>query len=170
MAPVSRAHRPPPPNKNGPYAIKVGVRTAQMSGLCAIRVCESSFILQKGKGFLCPTTPHCMAYFGAIFFASMGVGVVEIVFNTCSSSEKCASLFRIPIRPPTLRILIRDLVADRNPIKEFWGGGWGSKSDPESCDGVVILVGACLATGDRIFAAGSHTVSKRVLQSCACFA
>ena len=31
------------------------------------------------------------------------------------------------------------------------------------------LVGACLATADRIFATGSDTVSKCVLQSCACF-
>ena len=31
------------------------------------------------------------------------------------------------------------------------------------------LVGACLATGDRIFATGSDSVSKTVLQSCFCF-
>ena len=34
---------------------------------------------------------------------------------------------------------------------------------------VLCLVGACLATGDRIFATGSNTVSKCVLRSCACF-
>ena len=31
------------------------------------------------------------------------------------------------------------------------------------------LVGACLATGDRIFATGRDTDSKCVLRSCACF-
>ena len=31
------------------------------------------------------------------------------------------------------------------------------------------LVGACLATGDRIFATGSDSVSKTVLRSCGCF-
>ena len=32
-----------------------------------------------------------------------------------------------------------------------------------------FLVGACLATGDRIFATGSDSVSKIVLRSCGCF-
>ena len=31
------------------------------------------------------------------------------------------------------------------------------------------LVGACLATGERIFATGSDSVSKIVLRSCGCF-
>ena len=31
------------------------------------------------------------------------------------------------------------------------------------------LVGACLATGDRIFATGSDSVSKNALRSCGCF-
>ena len=33
----------------------------------------------------------------------------------------------------------------------------------------VTLVGACLATGDRIFATGSDIVSKIVLRSCVGF-
>ena len=34
---------------------------------------------------------------------------------------------------------------------------------------IMNLVGACLATGDRIFATGSDSVSKTVLRSCGCF-
>ena len=34
---------------------------------------------------------------------------------------------------------------------------------------VKALVGACLATGDRMFATGSDSVSKIVLRSCGCF-
>ena len=34
--------------------------------------------------------------------------------------------------------------------------------------GGVSLVAACLATGDRIFATGSNSVSKIVLRSCGC--
>ena len=33
----------------------------------------------------------------------------------------------------------------------------------------LLLVGACLATGDRIFATGSDSVSKMFLRSCGCF-
>ena len=43
-------------------------------GSYALKVCESPFILQKGKGFFIHTTPHFMAYFGAICFANMGGG------------------------------------------------------------------------------------------------
>ena len=42
----------------------------------------------------------------------------------------------------------------------FWASlGWGFGP----------LVGACLATGDRIFATGSDSISKVVLRSCGCF-
>ena len=33
----------------------------------------------------------------------------------------------------------------------------------------IYLVGACLATGDSIFATGSDSFSKTVLRSCGCF-
>ena len=46
------------------------------------------------------------------------------------------------------------------------------EADNKSIDREVLvsgLVGACLATGDRIFATGSDSVSKVVLRSCGCF-
>ena len=49
--------------------IKVGVRMPQNRGSYAIKVCQSPFILQKGKGWLCHTTLHFLWHLsGAYFF------------------------------------------------------------------------------------------------------
>ena len=44
------------------------------------------------------------------------------------------------------------------------------KISAQNCRRFFTLVGACLATGDRIFATGSDSVSKIVLRSCVVFA
>ena len=44
-----------------------------------------------------------------------------------------------------------------------------SKEELSNTEGGMNLVGACLATHDRISATGSDTVSRCVLRSCACF-
>ena len=53
----------PTPNKSGSYGIKVGVRMPE----------KSEFGCHKSR-FIHREYPHFMAYFGGIFFASMGLG------------------------------------------------------------------------------------------------
>ena len=72
--------------------MKVSIIWIKSRGSCAIRVCKSPFILQKGNGFVAPHDPSFYGIFLGHHFADTGSeGVVEIFFTTTPSpSEECS--------------------------------------------------------------------------------
>ena len=64
--------------RGGLYAIFWGVRM--------VYFCRDPLVLTD---FYAIRTSHCMAYFGGIFFANMGLGVVRIIFRK-SQGQKSA--------------------------------------------------------------------------------
>ena len=69
----------PTPNKNGSYGIKGGGQYGIFWGSICHIFCRNPLTLTD---FLCHTDPHCMAYFGGIFFANMGGGGGQNYFHT----------------------------------------------------------------------------------------
>ena len=89
----------PTANKNGSYGIKVGFvsmphKSEFIRHKSRVRTPYSPWKSLPFKGFSCHTTPYFMAYLG-VFFANVGVGVVEIVFKIARS---CCHLTLLRLR------------------------------------------------------------------------
>ena len=89
---VNKSKTTPTPNKNGSYGIKRGggVRMPYFGSVCHI-FCGNLLILTD----LMPCGPHCMAYFGGIFFCKYGGWGGQNYFR---NGKKSAVLFKTTTR------------------------------------------------------------------------